>query len=171
MRGLLRGLGYLLVLIVAAVVSAHITVKLLSLSRDLIVPDLRGKEMIVASEAARKEGLYLRLVGEDYDPVIRAGFIMRQDIPPGNKVKEGREIRVVLSRGPKVKEVPDAVGQTLHEAEAIFRNRGVSIDKVIYVHTEAAPKDQIVAQRPEPHEKGSDTVSVIVSIGNFEEEK
>ncbi len=171
MRGLLRTMGYLLVLLVAAVVSAHLTVKLLSFSRNATVPDLKGKEMVEANNIARKEGLYLSPVGEDYDQRTPAGFVIRQDIPPGNRVKEGREIRVVLSRGPRVKETPDVVGQPLRDAETLFSRRGITVDKIIYVHTEAAPKDTIVAQRPEPQEKGSDTVSVIVSMGSYEEEK
>ncbi|MFA5353802.1 MAG: PASTA domain-containing protein [Thermodesulfovibrionales bacterium] len=171
MKRLLRSLGYLLVLLVAGIVSAHLTVKLLSLSRDVRVPDLKGREMIAANDIARKERLYIRPVGEDYDQRIPEGFIVRQDIPPGNRVKEGREIRVVLSRGPRVREVPDVVGQSLHDAETLFSGKGLSIDRIIYIHTEAAPKDTIVAQRPEPQEKGSDAVSVIVSTGKHEEEK
>lgn len=160
---------YIIVLFALGILSGHFTFKLLSLNKTLTVPDLSGKSMIEATNELRGKGLYIRLEGEGYDSYIPQGSVIRQDIPAGNKVKEGREIGVVLSKGPKVKFVPEVVGQPLDMAEGLLKDKGIRIGKVIYVHSEKAPKNVIIAQRPETTEKSGDDFSVVVSLGGYED--
>ncbi len=102
MRNLIRIPVYIAILLLLGIVSGHFTFKLLSFSRTVTVPELRGREMMEADKILRNKGLYIRLQGEDYDAAIPQGNIIRQDILPGSKVKEGREIGIVLSKGPKI---------------------------------------------------------------------
>jgi serine/threonine-protein kinase len=167
-RRFLRIAVYALFLFGLGIVAGHFTVQLLGYSRTVAVPDLKGKGVRDANDLLRGEGLYMRVKGEDYDSLVPEGAIMRQDEPAGSKVKQGREIGVVLSKGPRVRYVPEVVGQTFEEAESLLRSRGIRIGKVLYVHSERIPKGQVVAQRPEPNERGSDSLSMIVSLGDFE---
>jgi hypothetical protein len=41
---------------------------------------------------------------------------------------------------------------------------------VIYVHSKSVPKNIIIAQRPEIDEKAAEEFSIIVSLGDFEED-
>lgn len=159
---------YIIAIFIIGMLSGHFTFKLLSFSRTVTVPDLRGKGMVDANDILRKRGLYIRLEGEDYDPYIPQGYIIRQDIPPYNSVKEGREIKVVLSKGPRVRYVPDVVGLPIETAEAILKEKGIRIGKIIYVHSEKTVRNTVIAQRPETNEKGGETFSVIVSLGEYE---
>lgn len=168
MNKLIKIPAYIIAIFVIGMISGHFTFKLLSFSRTVTVPDLRGKGMVDANDIIRKKGLYIRLEGEDYDSYIPQGYIIRQDMPPNNSVKEGREIRVVLSKGPRVRYVPDVVGQPLEKAEAILKEKGIRIGKIIYVHSEKTAKNTILAQRPETNEKGGESFSVLVSLGDFE---
>lgn len=161
---------YLIVAFVVGLLSGHITFKLLSFSKTVTVPDLKGKGIIEANEILRKNNLYLRVEGEDYDPYMPEGFILRQDVPPGSSVKESREIRVVLSKGPRIRYVPDVVGQPVEEAKNILYERGIKITKIIYVHSKSVPKDVVIAQRPESDEIAGEEFKIIVSLGEFEEE-
>ncbi len=161
---------YLIVAFVVGLLAGHITFKLLSFSKTVTVPDLKGKGIIEANEILRKNNLYIRVEGEDYDPYMPEGFILRQDVPPGSSVKESREIRVVLSKGPRIRYVPDVVGQLVEEAENILNQNGIKITKVIYVHSKSVPKNIIIAQRPEIDEKAAEEFSIIVSLGDFEED-
>lgn len=169
MRKLITIPLYLTILLVLGIASGHITFKLLSFSRTVAVPDLRAKGMIEANELLRNKGLYLRLEGEDYDSYVHQGDILRQDIPPGSKVKSGREIGIVLSKGPRVQYVPDVVGQPLERAESLLSGKGIRIGRVIYVHSDRTPRNIILAQRPESNEGGGDLFSVIVSLGDAPE--
>jgi serine/threonine-protein kinase len=155
---------------VVGLLSGHITFRLLSFSKTVAVPDLKGMRPIEANEVLRKNRLYIRLEGEDYDPYIPEGFILRQNVPPGSIVKESREIGVVLSKGPKIRYIPDIVGQPIEEAENILNEKGIKITKIIYVHSKSVPKDVIVAQRPEINERVGEGFVIIVSLGDFEED-
>lgn len=161
---------YIAGLFLLGMLSGHLTFKLLSFSRTVEVPDLKGKSMLEANSAARSKGLYVRPEGEEFDALVPQGHVVRQDIPPNSTVKEGREVRIVLSRGPRFHIVPDVVGKSLPEADAHLRERGIRIGKIIYVHSRSAARDTIVAQRPEPNESGGDQLVILVSRGDYEEQ-
>jgi serine/threonine-protein kinase len=165
---LIRVTVYMVVILAVGIISGYFTFQLLSFGRTVTVPDIRGKAMVEANNTLRDKGLHIRLGGEDYDIHVPQGYIIRQDIPPGHIVKEGREVRVFLSRGPRVRYAPDVVGQPLDIAKSLLEERGIRIDRVIYVHADNTARDTILAQRPEPNERGGDSFKVIVSLGDFE---
>jgi eukaryotic-like serine/threonine-protein kinase len=145
-----------------------LTFKILSFSRTVDVPNLTNLSMMEANENLNKAGLYLKIEGEDYDTAVQAGKILRQDIPAGNKVKEKRAIKVVVSKGPRVFSVPILVDQTLGGASDLLAQKGLRIGRVISVHSDYIEKGKIVAQKPEPDEKLTDTITVLVSSGPHE---
>jgi eukaryotic-like serine/threonine-protein kinase len=145
-----------------------ITFKILSFSRTVDVPSLNNLTLLQANETLSRQGLYLKIEGEDFDPVIQAGRIMRQDIPEGKKVKEKRSIKVVVSKGPRISSIPLLVKKPLSEAESLLMEKGLSIEKVISVHSDIVEKGRIIAQKPEPHEKLSAGITVLVSRGPHE---
>jgi len=146
----------------------YLTFKVLSFSRTVSVPPLVNMTLLDANEALSKAGLYLKIEGEDYDASIQTGRILRQDIPPGNSVKEKRTIKVVLSKGPRVFSLPLIVNEKLADAESIFIQKGLRIGKIINVHSDTVEKGRIVAQKPEPDEKVTDDIIVLVSLGPHE---
>ncbi|HSW64201.1 MAG TPA: PASTA domain-containing protein [Dissulfurispiraceae bacterium] len=159
---------YGLLMILFGIGSGYLTFTLLTLNRTVDVPDLRGKGMVEANDLLRGKSLYIRLEGDDYDVSVPQGFIVRQSIPAGGQVKQGREIGIVLSRGSRISHVPDVVGQTLEQAESALQSRGIKISKVSYIRSDSAPKDTIIAQRPEPLERGGEQFSVLISLGDTE---
>jgi len=154
--------------VVLGLVFGYVTFNILSFSRTVDVPHLVNMSLVEANESLNKAGLYLKIEGEDYDSVIQAGRIIRQDLPAGNKVKERRAVKVVVSKGPRVLSVPALVNETLAEAESILIQKGLRVGKVIVVHSDAVEKGHIVAQRPEPDERLTDTITVLVSAGPHE---
>lgn len=173
---------YVIGFILLGLVSGYLAFKVLSFSKTVDVPDLRGKTLIEANTLLTKKGLYLKVEGEDYDPLIVPGRIVRQDVPAENKVKEQRGIKVFLSKGPKVWSIPELTGQTIEEAESVIAKSGLRIEKIIRLHSESVEKDKIIAQRPNPDEvawgtssqKGDESgprqygLSLIVSSGPYE---
>ncbi len=159
---------YMLLFIILGLLFGFLTFKILSFSRIVEVPDLYGKSPVEASRILMEKGLILKIEGEDYDPTILPGHIIKQDIPAKKKVKEGRGIKVVLSKGPRVQSIPVLVGETLSNAESLLIQKGLKIAKVIRVHSDKVEKDRIVAQNPEPTGKISDYITVLVSAGPHE---
>ncbi len=143
----------------------YVTFKVLSFSRTVEVPQLMNMTLLEANEALNKAGLYLKIEGEDYDPTVQAGRILRQDTPAGNTVKEKRAIKVIVSKGPRIYSVPSLVDETLSDAESSLMAKGLRIGRVINVHSDSVEKGKIIAQRPEPDEPPADSVTVLVSLG------
>lgn len=159
---------YMLAFILLGLVFGYLTFKVLSFSRTVEVPDLYGKSPLESNKLLAKEGLYLKIEGEDYDSTVPPGNILRQDVPAGNKVKERRGIKVIISKGPRVKSVPMLVNEPLLNAESMLLQNGLKITKVIMVHSDTVEKDRIVAQKPGPDERVSDYITVLVSLGPYD---
>ena len=165
---LMKVLFYILSFILLGLIFGFLTFKILSFSRTVEVPDLYGKSSLEASKLLREKGLNLKIEGEDYDSSILPGHILKQDVPAKKKVKEGRGIKVILSKGSRVQSIPVLVTETLSNAEALLIQKGLKIAKVIRVHSNKIEKDRIIAQDPEPTEKVSDYITVLVSSGPHE---
>jgi len=159
---------YILFFILLGLTFGYLTFKILSFSRTVEVPDLYGKSLVEANELLTEKGLYLKIEGEDFDSLMLPGHIVKQDVPAKKKVKEGRGIKVIVSKGPRVQSVPVLVNETLSDAESILFQKGLKIAKVIRLHSDKIEKDRIIAQKPEPSEKVSDYITVLVSLGPHE---
>jgi beta-lactam-binding protein with PASTA domain len=166
-RNLARFPVYILSFIILGLVFGYLTFNVLSFTRTVEVPDLHGQSLLEANKLLTDRGLYLKIEGEDYDSFIPQGNVVRQDIPPGNKVKERRGIKVVISKGPRIKSVPMLVNETLANAENLLLQEGLKIGKVIGVHSDIVEKDKIVAQDPTPDGPVSDKITVLVSLGPY----
>ncbi|MGB9710533.1 MAG: PASTA domain-containing protein [Thermodesulfovibrio sp.] len=132
------------------------------------VPDLRGKDIVQANQILKEKGLYIRIDGEEYSE-IPAGTVSRQIPPAGTKVKKGREIGVVISKGLRFTTLPDVRGLSYEEAEKILNEKGIPVEKIIKIHSEMYPENTVIAQSPEP-EEGGKAIKLIVSLGKNEDE-
>ncbi len=168
MQGLLRILIYTSFFVFLVVVSSYVTFRVMGAKKTIEAPDLTGKSLVEANKELLSKRLYMKIEGEEFSTEVAAGYITRQDIPPGSKIKEGRTIRVVVSKGPRIYYMPVFNGLTMDEARELALKENIKIRKVIRVHTESFEKGTVVAQRPAPEEKGSDSVTLLVSKGPFE---
>lgn len=159
---------FFVLFIVLGLSFGFITFKILSFSRTVEVPSLSNLTMLEANESLTEAGLYLKIEGEDFDPAVQAGRIIRQDIPPGKKVKAKRAIKVVVSKGPRISSLPLLVHKPLSEAESQLIQTGLGLGSVIYVHSDSVERGTVIAQKPEPHERLSDKITVLVSLGPHE---
>jgi eukaryotic-like serine/threonine-protein kinase len=165
MNSFLRAALFFALFVFLGLTFGFLTFKILSFSRTVEVPSIVNMTVIEADKELRKAGLDLKIEGEDFDSVIPSGKIVRQDTPPGKTVKEKRAIRIVISKGPKVLSIPLLVNETLQNAESILLQKGLRIGKVINVHSDSVQNGVIVAQRPEPDDKLTDVITVLVSAG------
>jgi len=154
--------------VLASLLFAYLTFKVMSFSRTVDVPDLSGKNLVEANELLSKKGLNLKIEGEDYDSTIAAGYILSQDVPAGSRVKEQRGIKVILSKGPKVQSIPPVVGESVDKAESILLQKGLKIDKIIRVHSNSAEKDKVIAQKPGTDERVIGKITLVVSSGPYD---
>jgi serine/threonine-protein kinase len=159
---------YVFSFVLIGVIFGYLTFKVLSFSRTVEVPDLTGKTPIEANKLLADKSLYLKIEGDDYDPAVTSGNILRQDVPGGHTVRERRGIKVVISKGPRVTSVPMLVNEPLVNAETLLLQKRLKISRVILVHSDLVEKDRVIAQKPAPDEPVSDHIQVIVSLGPYE---
>ncbi|MDP2752945.1 MAG: hypothetical protein Q8P40_00915, partial [Nitrospirota bacterium] len=67
---------YMLAFILLGLIFGYLTFKVLSFSRTVVVPDLYGKSPLESNKLLTRNGLYLKIEGEDYDPAVPPGNIL-----------------------------------------------------------------------------------------------
>lgn len=158
---------YITAAIIAGFLMGYISLSLLVSGGSTEIPDLRGKDIVQANQMLKEKGLYIRIDGEEYADTP-AGTVSRQSPPAGTKIKKGREIGVIISKGLRFLVLPDVRGITFEEAEKILNRMGIPLEKIIYIHSERYPENFVIAQRPEP-EEGGKAIKLIISLGEKEE--
>ncbi|MDD5258737.1 MAG: PASTA domain-containing protein [bacterium] len=137
---------------------------------DLEVPDLTG--ITVADGYDRLTALHLFLVkdGEQYNAVISSGAIVSQVPLPGSKVKAGRKIKVIVSRGSEKVDTPNVTYKSWRDAEIVLRQAGLIVGETLRIYSDRE-QDTVIIQDPMAGislEKGS-SVNLIVSAGRIGE--
>lgn len=117
------------------------------LSRDEVtVPDLRDKTLLEAEELLSKSSLKIKVEDEVYDAEIEKDHIISQLPKAETKVKEGREITVVISLGSDEVTVPDLSGKTEQEARIALENEGLELGEVTKAIDSSQPVDVVIYQ-------------------------
>lgn len=170
MNSFLRIFFYLFIFVILGIFFGYLTFKILSFSKTVEVPDLYGKNIVEVNKILSERGLYLKIEGEDFDTTIPPGGVIKQDIPAGKKIKEKRSIKVIISKGPRIKSIPSLLNETLYDADSILLQKGLKIGKLIMVHSDLVEKDKVIAQNPGPDDQLKDLITLVVSLGPYEKE-
>ena len=118
-------------------------------STQVEVPDLVGIPYEDAADRVAPLGLRVQVAGERNDPGVPSGSVLQQDPPADTSVKRGRKIKLVVSLGDKVLEVPDLVGEQAR-AVAIQLGRGGFIPgQEVSVPRWDRPRGAVIAQVPQ----------------------
>lgn len=154
--------------LVMFVLSTITTIKFLTIAKIEEVPDLTHRTVESARSLCRVNRLKIAIKEYRFDPKIAANFILAQDPLPNEKVKSGRIIHVVVSRGSRTIPVPAVIGQMLREGTLAIGNAGLKVGRVTRVANDQAPKDQILDQWPgHGHTITADgNVNLLVSTGH-----
>jgi len=131
------------------------------------VPDLTNKNIDTALDLLANVNLALKKAGEEYQPDIPAGSVIRQLPPAGILVREGKVVRVWVSQGKESVEVPDVISLPLRNAEFVLRQANLTLGKTETAYSVEVEKGNVISQTPAPSTlvvKG-ETVNLIVSNG------
>jgi beta-lactam-binding protein with PASTA domain len=153
-----------LAMLVVALVSAFITMRLAIHGREVRIPNLTGLTLSDASRQTRSLGLILNLENRFYSPSTPPGTILAQSPPPGATVRRQWVVRVTESLGAQQVAIPSVLGQSERTASINIRRLGLELGAVAHI---AAPGDPaiVIAQTPGPNAAGVDRprVSVLLS--------
>ncbi len=135
--------------------------------KDVMVPDFKGKSLGEAMTMTASMNLGIKKEGDEFAQNLPAGTIIRQNPLPGMTVKEGKIIKVTLSRGGEVLFVPSLTGQPVRTAEIAIRQAGLALGEEGTRFSLKVEKGDVISQDPQPGaiaDKDS-IVSLVVSAG------
>jgi len=157
-----------LAMLVVALLSAFIAMRLAIHGREVKVPNLAGLTMAEASKQTRSQGLRLTLENRFYSPNTPPGRILAQSPQPGITVRREWTVRVTESLGAQQVAIPDLLGQS--ERTASINIRRVGLEQGVVAHI-ASPGDPgvVIAQTPPPNASGVDTPRVSLLLSEPEE--
>jgi len=142
------GLG--LALLATAALCGYFSMKSAVRGGEVLVPTLEGKSLPEAVQALREAGLSLEKSGERSDEHLGAGKVLVQDPPGGVKLKRNRRVKVIVSLGMEVLQVPPMVGEPVRRAQIIIQQSGLQVGEISYAFHDQMGGDRILAQEPPP---------------------
>jgi len=148
MKSFFRFAVLALILVVVAMVSALMAMRLAIHGQEVAVPALVGLAPAEAEKTVANLGLQMSIERQYYSPQIPEGRIMSQLPLPGTKVRRGWQVRVAQSLGPTRVAIPDVTGESEHAAELNIRRRGLDLSSMAAVESAGIPADQVLAQNP-----------------------
>jgi len=146
----LRWGGLVLALFATAALSGYLSMRKAVRGGEVEVPALQGTTIQEATHALKGLGLFLEKSGERSDGHFEAGQILTQDPPGGSRLKRNRKVRVVVSLGTEVIQVPLLVRQPARRAQIALQQAGLRVGEIAYAYSESMEGDRILAQEPPP---------------------
>ena len=167
LKKLLKFIVILIIFLVAAYYGLNLLMSLYVHSKKIvIVPDLKGQTIESALQEVSPMRMSIIKEDDEYNNAVPPDTILRQNPQAGMTVKEGRVIRVTVSRGVETVIVPDLVGQNLRAASIALTGLSLTMGEVSWqVVDEGKPRSVVLAQTPSSGtvvNKGS-TVNILVS--------
>ncbi|MEU1046386.1 Stk1 family PASTA domain-containing Ser/Thr kinase [Streptomyces sp. NPDC005897] len=93
------------------------------------VPDVTGDDLADAREELTRAGLEVKVAAERVNSEYDSGQVARQTPEPGGRAAEGDTVTLTVSKGPRMIEVPDVVGDSVDDAKRKLEDAGFEVDE------------------------------------------
>jgi len=170
-RKLLATIQFLLGLLIVFLSSAVLSSRVIQKGEIVSVPDISGKTVAEAGAELARKKLSLQEKGVEFSDRFERGKIISQEPPAGSKIRVNRFVRVVLSGGSEMVEVPALVGRSMEAASKVLGESGLQRGLISQIHTPRYAAGRIIAQEPAPGEakiKRATPIHFLVSQGEIE---
>lgn len=156
----------LFILTSAAFLSALTAVRIAIHGREVVMPDVVGKQIPEAQALVQARGLGLRVEDRLYSS-LPVDTVVRQSPPASTRVKVGQFAHVVLSLGPMQTAIPNLIQQGERAARIAVLRSGMQMGEITNVYLPGYPPDNVVEQDPAPGATGASSphIDVLVSLG------
>lgn len=122
---------------------------IISQRKKVEIPDVTGLSVVDALEKLNPKKLNLQISEKAFDSAVPWDYIISQYPEPGEEVKEGRIVRVVVSRGIIQTKVPDLENMSLREAQGVLKRGGWIVGRIAFVSSAYAAEGKVIAQTPQ----------------------
>ena len=117
---------------------------------EIAVPSVVDLSPEQARRALSRKGLRMRLQNSRWDTRIVEGNIVVQNPLAGSKVKAGRTVYVVPSKGTRSFKVPNVVGKKLRQAHLFIQQANLTVAEVIEEPSADFEEGTVARQEPSP---------------------
>jgi eukaryotic-like serine/threonine-protein kinase len=156
------------VFIVVVGASAYLTLTMIVKSEDtVVVPDLAGKNVVYVLELLTDLGLNTKVEGSEYSTEMPKNNVIFQDPEPGSEIKKGRDVRIIISKGPKSILMPNLEKLPVQQARIILEENSLCQGQISSTYNNRVKKDSVISQVPSAGTMITRNVCVnlLVSIG------
>lgn len=130
------------------------------------IPDLKGFDLVHATEMLQAAGLFVEDVVSEHDSVDE-DLIIGTSPSAGQRVEKGSMITLYVSLGPSEIDVPKVTGKRLSDAKKILEDKGFTIGDIRYEVTTEYYQGIIMRQAPAAGQKaakGSEVDLVVAGV-------
>jgi beta-lactam-binding protein with PASTA domain len=165
---ILKAAALILIFILVVGASAYLTLTLIVKSEDtVVVPDLIGKEVVYALELLSDLGLNTKVEGSEYSAEVPKNSVIFQEPAAGSEIKKGRDVRIIISKGPKSILMPNLENLPVQQARVILDENSLCQGELSGTYNSHIKRDSIIAQVPA---RGTmvtrgECVNLLVSLG------
>lgn len=133
------------------------------------VPSVLSMDINDAQNILHQTGLKMNIIDKPFVNDRDNLFIINQNPPPGSEVKKNRTVEVEVAQTIASERVLDLIGRTVQEAELLLDDSGYRIGNIAYAMHHQLSRGKIIAQTPNPGEKGDNDgeIHVLVSKGIY----
>ncbi len=165
-KKLLSFIGWLAFYSLIFVASLFLTMYILIRGETVKVPDLIGTDIKTAFSILSKRGINLKIRDQRYAMNFDKGKIIEQLPQPGEKIKKGHTVYVVVSKGKDSVVVPDFVGKDFKMIDVELLQYHLVLGRKSAIHS-PQPENTIIAQFPEAGQEvpAETQISFLVSLG------
>jgi len=135
---------YLLLLLVDRVIMPAVVHR----GGTCVVPNLTGLSLQEADSILEKTNLRIQIIAEEVDPYKPPGTILSQIPSAGTKIREGRSVKIKVSKGEEAVLVPKLKGISIRQAELLLTQVGLQMGEISWVPSDSFPKDVVIASSP-----------------------
>ena len=117
-------------------------------STEVTVPDLSGLTLEAATAQVEPLELVLAVVDHRHDPAVPSDRVLQQVPGAGSAVRRGRKVKLIISLGETVLQVPNLVGEAARTVEIGLRRGGLTPGYEVRVPSMTIPAGRVMAQAP-----------------------
>jgi serine/threonine-protein kinase len=122
----------------------------IGVNRDVVeVPAVTGLALEKAKDVFYRVGLLTEIKNKEYDNKLALDAVISQFPESGEKVKKGRKIALVVSKGKEIAIIPDVRNLSERQARIELKKNGFVIGKIKKVYSEDRAVDIVVDAFPQ----------------------
>ncbi|MBC8102644.1 MAG: PASTA domain-containing protein [Cytophagales bacterium] len=128
------------------------TMNFLQPTSEVVVPNLVGRSLTEAKTEGIDKKFSLAIVDQQYMDKVPSDQIYQQRPEPGRRIRQGKQVSLWVSRGPRMAEVPDVRDMSFDLARRLIEKNGLRVGNYTDEFDPLAPRGNVLRQSPESGE-------------------